>query len=91
MKRFTIVKLFLSLGILFLSAAFSGPDVARGQQSLNAVAAPLCAPPCVKERVLARLCRYFPKSPLLNISLISSGLSKSSLFSSSASFISRIN
>lgn len=52
MKRFSIGKLFLSLGILFLSAAFSGPDVARGQQSLNAIAAPLCAPPCVKERVL---------------------------------------
>ena len=48
MKRFTIVKLFLSLGILFLSAAFSGPDV----QSLNAVAAPLCPPPCFKVRVL---------------------------------------
>jgi hypothetical protein len=52
MKRFTIVKLFLSLGILFLSAAFSGHDAARGQQNLNVIAAPLCAPPCVKERVL---------------------------------------
>lgn len=52
MKRFTIVKLFLSLGILFLSAAFSGPGVAGGQQSLNAVAAPLCAPPCFIVRVL---------------------------------------
>ena len=52
MKRFTIVKMFLSLSLLLLSAAFSGPDVAMAQQNLNAVAVPFCAPPCMKGRVL---------------------------------------
>ena len=52
MKRFTIVKWFLSFGILALFAAFSRPDVSQTQQSLNTIAAPVCAPPCVKGRVL---------------------------------------
>jgi len=46
MKRFTVVKLFLSLTILGLIAAFSRPDVARAQQNWNAVAAIPCGPTC---------------------------------------------
>jgi hypothetical protein len=47
MKRFTIVKLFLSLTILVFIPAFSRPDVARAQQSWNAVGSlSFCSPPC---------------------------------------------
>ncbi len=52
---------------------------------------PLPTTPQTRSRVIALLYRYFLKSPLLNISLISSGLSESSSSNSSASFISRIN
>ena len=47
MKRFTIVKLFLSLTILVLIPALSRPDAARAQQSWKAVdSLPVCNPPC---------------------------------------------
>jgi hypothetical protein len=46
MKRFTIVKLFLSLTILVLIAAFSRPEVARAQQSWNTVNAIGCSVGC---------------------------------------------
>jgi hypothetical protein len=49
MKRFTFVKLFLSLAILVLIPALSRPDVARAQQPLNPVdACSSCGPPCKK-------------------------------------------
>jgi hypothetical protein len=46
MKRFTIVKLFLSLTILVLIPAFSRPDVARAQQSWKVVGSLSCSYPC---------------------------------------------
>jgi hypothetical protein len=49
MKRFTIVKLFLSLAILVLIPALSGPDVARAQHPLDPPNFCLgCSPPCKK-------------------------------------------
>jgi hypothetical protein len=68
MKRFTIVKLFLSLTILVLIPAFSRPDAARAQQSWKAVGSlPVCNPPCKLvcvvvdgKKVCACLCRPDP-------------------------------
>lgn len=65
MKRFTLVKLFLSLSILVLIPAFSQPAVARAQQSWKAVGSlPSCSPSCKLvcfvvdgKKVCACLCR----------------------------------
>jgi hypothetical protein len=46
MKRFTVVKLFLSLAILVLIGVFSRLDVARAQQNWNGINVPTCRTNC---------------------------------------------